>query len=152
MQSDVRDTEQQDITSGVNMSGDFITKSISTEDDVTAGKTSQIDLAGLTAGEEPGNSEDLKKAAIRDELLQMHRKDVFETITRLELEKKYPGIRYINSLMFTKCKFDAQGFFTKWKARLAGVVETSNWRKPSAQEDLLLQQTCYQSIHFSVWV
>ncbi len=47
MQSDVRDTEQQDITSGVNMPGDFIAKSISTEDDVTAGKTSQIDRTDL---------------------------------------------------------------------------------------------------------
>jgi hypothetical protein len=101
-------TGQQDITSDVNIPVDFIAKSTPTEDDVlaektsqivsipmeddvTARKTSQIDrtnLAGLAAGEEPDNSEDMKKAAIRDELEQMRKKDVFETISRLELENK----------------------------------------------------------------
>jgi len=46
-------------------------------------------------------------------------KGVFETLKAIDLSTTYVLIRHINSLMFTKCKFDAKGFFVKWKARLA---------------------------------
>ena len=65
------------------------------------------------------NSEELKTAAIRAELEQMLKKEVFATINRLELEVKYKDVLPIDSLMFTKCKFNANGTFNKWKARLA---------------------------------
>ena len=49
----------------------------------------------------------------------MLEKQVFETIKRIELEQKYLHNKKIDSLMFSKCKFDAKGTFVKWKSRLA---------------------------------
>ena len=75
--------------------------------------------SGLAPGVEPANSLELKQAAIRSELKQMLLKDVFETIKKTELDEKYLKNKKIDSLMFSKSKFDVQGVFTKWKSRLA---------------------------------
>ncbi len=38
----------------------------------------RTDFAGLAAGKEPDNSKDMKKVAIRDELVQMHRYWIYD--------------------------------------------------------------------------
>ena len=82
-------------------------------------------------GTVPDNSEELKKEAIRMELEQMFLKKVFETITRIELEEKYKDVMPIDSLMFLKCKFNANGSFNKWKARLAARGDQQDGKFPS---------------------
>jgi hypothetical protein len=82
---------------------------------------------GIKPGEEPNNSKQLQQEAIRLELTQMNDKDVFETVTVLELQTTYKETHIINSLMFTKCKFNAQGHFVKWKGRLAARGDEQDW-------------------------
>ena len=44
---------------------------------------------------------------------------VFDTIKIGDLEEMSLDDKIIDSLMFSKCKYDANGVFTKWKSRLA---------------------------------
>ena len=67
----------------------------------------------------PENNESLKDQSIQDELQQMFDKGVFQTLSYQEATIVRKRIHIIDSIMFSKVKFNANGTFAKWKSRLA---------------------------------
>ena len=67
----------------------------------------------------PETSEYLKNQSIKAELQQMYDKGVFRTLSYLESTEVRKRMRIIDSIMFSKVKYNANGIFTKWKSRLA---------------------------------
>ena len=61
----------------------------------------------------------VRKQKQAQQLNQLYAKKVFDTIKIIDLEEMSLDDKIIDSLMFSKCKYDANGVFTKWKSRLA---------------------------------
>ena len=87
------------------------------DDNIIQGVKENTNL--LSEDMEPELNEELKEESIKAELKQLFSKKVFDTIKIGDVAEMSIHVKIIDSLMFTKCKYNANGVFTKWKSRLA---------------------------------